>query len=433
MWSFPVRRNRQKLHRELRLRSEARKAELRLRRLAARGEQERSRRVFEHPRVRAPLAAQRPSERLAAEWPSIHNLLVLAQVDRALLEKVSRLCAVLVHHLPQLVSAEWLPWLTLLALPEWVRPIERLRLPSGSVRRKREAVAVHLLARYPVPPFLLRALDVEPLAVARVPLEDRWAVEALAHVGRGGSLREIVGTEAFPAPLTRRMCHRFLDATADTPPVAALRRAQVEGLGGPPALAARLLATRLGDLHGPDPRVGEPYLQRVVDWLCRRTLLHEREPALLDDIVAWAVERNRVEDGFSLEGRSEAAVVREVERFRIGRALAADPGDALPDAGIGPWRHEAWTVEQLVRRRSLWEEGEHLRHCVALYTNLARKRKVAVFSLRRGGVRRATIEVALGAGAILQAKGFANQALESDDEAIVRAWAAFARLRIVGL
>lgn len=428
-----MRRNRQKLHRELRVRAEARKAEVRHHRERKTREREQSLRAFEIARSRARTAPSGGADVYAAEWPAIRNLLGLANVDADTQNKVSRLCQSLARHLPMYVSCEWLPWLLLLSLQEWVRPVERLHLPGGSLRRKREAVAQHLLTRYPVPPFLLRALDVDPLAVARVPLEDKWAVDVLAHVGRGGSLRDLAGTDAFPAPLTRAMCHLFLDATAETPPIAALRRAQVRGAGGPASLAARLMATRLGELHGPDRKVGEPYIQQIIGWLCRRPGLHDAEATVLDAVIAWALERHRSDERFSLEGRTEASVRREVERFLVARTLAEDPKDELPDAGVPAWDEGGWSVLPILRRRDLWEEGDEMHHCVAMYTNLVRKRKVAVYSLRREGSRVATIEVALGAGAVVQAKRFGNAPLYEEAVDVLRTWAEFARYRVASL
>ncbi|MEQ1570357.1 MAG: PcfJ domain-containing protein [Myxococcota bacterium] len=418
-----MRKNRQKLHRELRLHAEALKAEAKRRRHARRLAQQRVHAAVTRVRRAGPPA-------LAAytrNWPSVSQLLQLANVDKDTTDKVHRLCKALSGPLPSLVSPSWLPWLLLVSLPAWARPIDSLRMPRGSFRRKRDAVVLHLFARYPVPPFLLRALDVEPLAVARVPLEDRWAVEVLAEVGRGGSVRALVGTERFPTPLTRKMVHLLLEATADHTPISALRRAQVEALDGPRDLLARLLATRLGDLHGPDPRTGEPFLQEAIGWLCRRPALHHASPGALDDLLGWALDQRRVNPGWSLEGRTADSVAPHVATWRKGRAIV---DDALPDLGVPPYVEGEWSVVQVACRRDLFDEGAAMRHCVGMYHRLVARRKVAVFSLRKAGVRQATIEVAVGAGAVVQAKGPANRALTAEERAVLTAWAELAHLRI---
>jgi len=205
-------------------------------------------------------AARHPTARTETEQVergSIHNLLSLANVDQSVQGRVLRLQDAMWRIAPGAVTSEDLPWLLLIPRCPWVGSPETLRPPARSVRRKREAMALHLLTAYPVPPFLVRALDVEPLAVARVPEEDEWAVRILSHVGRGDSLRKLVGSRWLPSPLTRAMQHRFLSARADTPPILALRTAQVVGLGGPAAFARRLCRTRLQALRGPDPDVGE--------------------------------------------------------------------------------------------------------------------------------------------------------------------------------
>jgi hypothetical protein len=427
-----MRRNRRKLHRELRELAEARKAAIRALRL--RQEAERARfEVRPRPARRGTVGPAAPAGAYASHWPSIANLLHLAGVDKSTLGKVDRLCRVLGEQLPEQVCCARLPWLLLHALPTWRRPPEGFRVPRGSARRKREALALHLFAEYPVPAFLLRALEaVEPLPVARVPVEDRWAIDVLAHVGAGGSLRDLAGTDRFPAPLTRRMCHEFLDASADATPILALRRAQVVGSGGPGGLALTLAATRLGALHGPDPVVGEPFWHEVIGWLCRRPGLHDEPPTVLDDLLGWALDQRRAAHderrGWTLEGRSEASVLREVRQWRAIRALERDPR-SLPDSGIPPLVHEDWTIRPVTALSELAEEGQEMRHCVAMYGGLVRRRKVAIFSLRRGGRRVGTIEVALGAGQVVQAKGPANRPLDAIAIGLVRRWAAGARLR----
>jgi PcfJ-like protein len=71
-----------------------------------------------------------------------------------------------------------------------------------------------------------------------------------------------------------------------------------------------------------------------------------------------------------------------------------------------------------------------MRHCVSMYTGLVQRHKVAIFSLRKDDQRVGTLEVSLGAGAVVQAKGLANRSLTSEESAVVQLWAAESRLRL---
>ena len=219
-----MRRNRQKLHRELRLKAEAQQRRRRQERQRKKAAQAaalvRAERAL---RTRAPVAGTSDAD---AVLRSIRELLRLSDVTSTTSRRVVRVYGAVRAQVPELARVDQLPWFCLLAAPAWLRTPERWTPPSGSLARKRDHFARHLFTRFPVPKFLLRALDVDPLAVARVPVEDHWAVNLLAHVGRGQSLRAMVGSDALPVPLTRKMQHLLLDAKADLSPIAALRRAQ---------------------------------------------------------------------------------------------------------------------------------------------------------------------------------------------------------------
>lgn len=423
-----MRRNRQKLHQELRLHAEAQKAarlERRLARLAAR---ERSRTVFTRPVTRSVPRDDGAARILAV----VESLLGLANVAPTLRTRVLRVCRAVRATIPNLFTVEQLPWFLLLAKPTWVRDPETFVPPGGSVRRKRDALAQHLLVEFPAPMFLLRSLDVDPIAVARVPVEDEWAVALLSHLGRGQSLREVVGSALLPMPLTRRMCHLFADATAPTSPILALRSAQVKGFGGPPTLATTLLHTRLGRIHGADPAIGEPFWHEVLGWLCRRTALHGGNAQTLDGLLAWIElqqrEALRHQTTFPFHQRPDAAILRDAEQWR--RAQLRLSADALPPSGFLAHARDGYTLTEIVRKLDLAEEGRAMSHCVAMYAGLIRARKVAIWSLRRGGRRLATVEVSLGAGQVVQAKRAANRPCGAMDLVMVREWAALNHLGV---
>ena len=115
----------------------------------------------------------------------------------------------------------------------WVRPADALVRPSLST------VLRHLLARFPLPGMLERAI----LDLARLPVGDMaWVVRLVAFVGRGASLAT---PGLLPVPLTRRMRHLFLHAPGCPGPTGALRYAQIVGVGGSEDVAHAVLDTHL--------------------------------------------------------------------------------------------------------------------------------------------------------------------------------------------
>jgi hypothetical protein len=83
----------------------------------------------------------------------------------------------------------------------------------------------------------------------------------------------------------------------------------------------------------------------------------------------------------------------------------------------------------------LQREAVGMSHCALAYAGLVATRRVSLWSLRRrsphGDEKRvATVEVALGAGAVVQAKGFGNRACPDDVHALVCRWAEANRLTV---
>ncbi|MCA9489562.1 MAG: PcfJ domain-containing protein [Myxococcales bacterium] len=418
-------RNRKKVAAETRARAEAQQAARRQRRLAHAEQEERTRAALARSKRQARAQAVATVSHFTQAWTSVRSLLALARVRSDVRGRVEKLLKVLDAQAPALCSVDQLPWLLLLAGERWVRPADGFVSTASTVAQARDAVAAYLLARYPVPPFLLRALDVAPLAVARVPDEDRWAVAALAAVGRGQSLGDLAGTSVLASPLTRRMCHLFLRAGPAWTPIRALRHAQVVGFGGRPGLVDLLLHTTLGAYRGDHPWVGEPFWHRVIEWACARPWVTDLDPAGLQDVLSW-LESEQWEacargEELCLSGRTEASVARSVEAWRALRD--ASRRGRFPASGIPAWTEDAWSITALDTPAALVEEGSRMRHCVGMYERLAASGKVALFSLRKAGVPRLTIEVVLATRHVVQAKGACNRMPNQDEAHALGRWA----------
>lgn len=425
-------RNRKKVAAEIRARAEAEQAARRQQRIARAEQEQRHAAALARSKRQARAHATAVVPRFVQAWASTRSLLALARVQSDVRSRVEKLLKLLDAQVPLLCSVDQLPWLLLLAGERWVRPVDGFVSTGGPVDQVRDALASYLLTRYPVPPFLLRSLDVAPLAVARVPEEDRWAVAALSAVGRGQSLGDLAGTSVLAAPLTRRMCHLFLRAGPAWTPIRALRHAQVVGFGGRPGLVDLLLQTRLGTYRGDHPWVGEPFWHRVIEWACTRPWVMDLDPAGLQDVLAW-LESEQWEacangEELSLSGRTESSVGRAVAAWRA--LVDAQGRGRLPASGIPAWSEDGWSVVALDTPAALVEEGTRMRHCVGMYERLAAMGKVAIFSLRKAGVPRLTIEVVLATRHVVQAKGSCNRMPNQDEAHALGRWAAASLLAV---
>ncbi|HMV68652.1 MAG TPA: hypothetical protein PKA64_17505, partial [Myxococcota bacterium] len=219
------RKNRQKLHRELRLRAEARKAEAVAERRRRQQEADRVARaaaeVLAGRRV-APSARPRTSDpdRLFQECRILVELAPLVGAERRALRE---LCQGVEAAAPGRGTISDFPWLVLLSRRRWVRRLRDLEVSADAPLC--QTVAAHLLCAWPVPAFLLRGLTLPNAWVARVPVEDEWIYALVAHIGAGRSLRDAAGTYALPAPLTRGMQRAFMEQAGHLRPIEALRRA----------------------------------------------------------------------------------------------------------------------------------------------------------------------------------------------------------------
>src|SRR3954469_12909919 len=109
---------------------------------------------------------------------------------------------------------------------DWVRPVETWSPEAENIWPLFTSLAHHLLARYPVPPFMTSVwFELPP---GEVLPQHGW----YKHLGLGRNIR----TARVPIRLTRAMAHLFTQAPHHYGAVAALRWAQVRGLGGGEAL-----------------------------------------------------------------------------------------------------------------------------------------------------------------------------------------------------
>lgn len=85
-----------------------------------------------------------------------------------------------------------------------------------------------------------------------------------------------------------------------------------------------------------------------------------------------------------------------------------------------------YTITQILTGNDLAKEGTAMHHCVSSYKNRCMQNQCSIWSMKKDGVRCATIEVSNGQ--IVQARRFANAVLKDEEKRILRQWAINANL-----
>jgi hypothetical protein len=322
---------------------------------------------------------------------------------------------------------------------DWLRPPEAWKPGGPSPWPQAASLAHHLLARYPVP-ACLTSVWFDPPPGQPLP-QHGW----FKHLGRGGSLR----TAGLPLRLTRAMAHRLGQAPHHYRVFAALRWAQVVGMGGGEALARAVAATPLG--RGPGD---EPFWEEVLRFLVRHPTFPLDQVGPLVDCLRH--QRGEASEGvspagvfgplppprpdFSLQGRTVASVLRLIEDWHrdlgleaavpLGRTWRPSPlrGFRLVEVSAALGTQRVWEVTELLAGRDLVLEGRALRHCVATYAGRCPRGQASIWSLRlatgQGRFRVLTVEVDVPNRTVGQARGWRNRYPTAQEWEILRLWAA---------
>jgi PcfJ-like protein len=337
---------------------------------------------------------------------------------------------------PRLLQEGGLEALKLVAAASWARPVDTWK-PSGKSRdRLFRSLAAHLLAHYPMPPFLWSAFFAgeDAPALARV----------VIHVAAGGSLFAAVKSGLLPVPLTRAMCHELLTRGGGARFLDAVRRVQVKAAGGDGRLFRTWVATQAGrQLHSP---ADEEFWQTVIAWLSANPMLPQAE---VGPIVDYIADRRAEAPGFSIKGRSVLALLRAVRDWhgQLARQKATS-GRTFQPSGLEPididWSRvrangnrltERWHFREILDERTLADEGRAMSHCVLSYARQIESRQCAIWTATleddTGHWRRLTIEVRPFQRLVVQARGRFNRRPEPRDLMALNEWASRNRLQVV--
>lgn len=307
----------------------------------------------------------------------------------------------------------------------WVRPVGEWSPKGKSPWTQFQSLAEHLLVQYTMPQFMYSVFEGEG--------NSHPTGRALfAQLGAGQSLHKLVKAGKFPVPLTKRMCHTFMQSKAKYGFVQAIRHAQVLNYGGDRRLAEAVYATRQGVVLNSKPQ--EDFWDHVIQWLCNQPMLDTAQVGPIFDWVAYT--RNETE-GFSMKGRTGTSVLRAVEEWhgQLAKERRIRAHNYKP-SGFGPWYHERKVklkgqghylerhcVVEILTSKELAAEGRAQKHCVYSYSWSVQRGNVSIWSYRVDGQRAVTIEVRNTDRMIVQARGSCNRRATPSEINWINQWA----------
>ncbi|MFT7626126.1 MAG: hypothetical protein ACI9WU_005319 [Myxococcota bacterium] len=279
----------------------------------------------------------------------------------------------------------------------------------------------HLFGTFEIPGFL-------DSTFTRREADERF-VEVVAIVGRGESLAKASAGGLLPAPLTRRMCHDWLETPARWDVVRAMRRAQALGFGAEAARADAVAHSRLGLRLNEN----EAFWQTVIQWIVDRSELGDGQ---IDTLVDYLGHARGADPQLEITGRSLKVVLREMHAWLAQlHAQRRGPDAELPTSGLADasWSEHRdgqvvlWSMGELTSLAALHAEGCAQRHCVYSYGPQIQTGDISIWSLRGlypdGGGGRLTVEVDRRANAVVQVKGADNVVASVGELAALAVWA----------
>jgi hypothetical protein len=327
---------------------------------------------------------------------------------------------------------------------DWLRPVETWFPATHKPWPQFTALAHHLLAHYPIPAFMTSVwFDLPPGDMLP---QHGW----YKHLGLGQSIR----TAALPLRFTRAMAHRFTHAPHHYTAIAALRWAQVHGLGGTEPLARAVIGTRLGRVLQ-----NEDFWESVLHFFINHPSLDLAQVGPIVDFIQhqkfeWreGVSPEGVfgkhpppHPAFSVKGRTAASICRLVEEWH--KQLGQD----MHQPSLA-WRHSpfkdfrlvegseeqgnmrVWTITELLTSRALFLEGQAMRHCVATYIERCARRQTSIWSMQvenqRGRHLVLTIEVDLPRRTVCQARRKCNRPPQALERELLERWAGEQNLKV---
>jgi hypothetical protein len=323
----------------------------------------------------------------------------------------------------------------------WVRHYETWE-PAGKGKESQyRSLIKHLFCKYPLPAFLYRVFM---QGDQRLPAgKDISDLELFAALGSGASLYKLVQSGEVRVPLTRKMCHLFLQAPEDFDIVPAFRRAQILGLGGENRLVRAIRISKLGEaVYTKDEEI---FWETVLQWLVNNPMLDMAQVSPLIDYFQFKFQDEKAKNlAYSIKGRTPVSVMRDMTGWHAHLGKTKDiKGDIYKPSGFkaGSWpavmmndsRKMLVTMQEILTGTALAAEGRAQSHCVYSYGSSCLAGTISIWSLGQQfapedipvGERKrlVTIEVGRQARQIRQVRGKCNRRPTPNERNWIKRWA----------
>jgi hypothetical protein len=339
-------------------------------------------------------------------------------------EKLKRLFAAVFSHSPKCATRDGWQLLYLLSLVPWKAALSDWR-PRGKSRNAiLFSLVDHLVVEYPVPRFLYGVFH------SSRGCRGETLVHLFAYLAAGGSVFKYFRSSFIRVVMTRRMCHLFLNMPEGMPVFHAIRRAQVEALGGSRSLARAICGTFLGLWFMSDER----FWLSVIKWFCENPL---GDNVSIGPLLDFMAEMHRRDDNYSLKGRTARSLTRAMEEWhrelgcsRVRRNSVYSPAGfkaltwkVKTADGAGNAGGTVWGMTEILSTADLVKEGRKMRHCVVMYDPEIVRGMTSIWSLKCDDQRMITVRVDISTKAVIEARGKCNRMPKTGEMNRIKRWA----------
>ena len=248
----------------------------------------------------------------------------------------------------------------------------------------------------------------------------RWYV----NVAKGENLRF---QEGLPIPLTKKMAHYTMLAPSGYSVYQAIRYGQILAMGGSDVVMFGINGTPLAEIFHNDD-----FWTTVIRFFIDNPFLEPLKYREIYDFIYAQKYRGgeaAPQPNFSMENREPNALLRQVERWHEeinarygGYGYRPPTPKTWNSCGLNGYEDETFTIKEILTSEDLWEEGREMRHCVGSYVDSCASGACAVFSLKDGDKRLATIQVDLKSKTVTQARKSCNAKLDDTDKRLIGVW-----------
>ena len=314
---------------------------------------------------------------------------------------------------------------------DYVRPLADWKPRGKGAETLFRNLCDHLWARYPVPHFVWNILSEEATD------QYRWLA---LEIGAGGSLFKASKEGRFPVKLTRAMVHELMTTASNMNFLGGVRQVQVKAAGGDRRLFSIWRKTQQGAHLGDS--FGEAFWGTVLEWFARNPML---DPTQVGPLLDFIRHRRTGAASFSMKGRSVLAMMRGMREWHAGLAATrvtsrmtkrTYPPSGLKELTTSQTRKKirtTWHIRELLSTEALIDEGRILGHCAASYNlRIGKSLSLWSLSLKEEADPRAKKKITLEVSGdrIVQARGYRNRPMVTQELQVVTQWAAMNRLEI---